>query len=69
MHKYVGGAAHSRGSSPKRQVRNTALMTATSGLGFDEARGDCEFWRRLDESAVGAHLANAAAAGDCELYH
>jgi hypothetical protein len=40
-----------------------------SGLSFDEARGDREFWGRLSESAVGAHLANAAAAGDCALYY
>ena len=26
-------------------------------------------WGRLVESAVGAHLVNAAAAGECELYY
>jgi predicted AAA+ superfamily ATPase len=50
-------------------VLNTALMTATSGLSPAEARADREFWGRLVESAVGAHLANAAATGDCELYY
>ncbi len=69
LQKFAGDAARSRGSSPKLQVMNTALMTATSGLGFDEARGDREFWGRLAESAVGAHLANAAAAGECELFY
>ena len=34
-----------------------------------EARRDHEFWGRLVESAVGAHLANAAAVGVCELYY
>jgi len=34
-----------------------------------EARADREFWGRLVESAVGAHLANAAAAGECELFY
>jgi hypothetical protein len=48
---------------------NTALMTSTSGMSFDEARRDREFWGRLMESAVGAHLANAAAAGDVELHY
>ena len=67
--KYAGDAARSRGSSPKLQVMNTALMTATSGLSFDEARADREFWGRLTESTVGAHLANAAAAGECDLYY
>jgi predicted AAA+ superfamily ATPase len=67
--KYAGDVARSRGSSPKLQVLNTALMSATSQLSFDEARGDREYWGRLTESAVGAHLANAAAAGECELFY
>lgn len=69
IQKFAGDVARSRGSSPKLQVMNTALMTATSGMSFDEARGDREFWGRLTESAVGAHLANAAAAGDVELHY
>jgi hypothetical protein len=69
LFKYAGDIARSRGSSPKLQVLNTALMTATSGLTFAEARADREYWGRLTESAVGAHLANAAAAGDCEVYY
>lgn len=69
LQKFAGDAARSRGSSPKLQVMNTALMAATSGLSFDEARGDREFWGRLVESAVGAHLANAAATGECELFY
>jgi len=67
--KFAGDVARSRGSSPKLQVLNTALMTATSGLSFDDARADREFWGRLVESAVGAHLANAAAAGECTLHY
>jgi predicted AAA+ superfamily ATPase len=67
--KYAGNAARQRGSSPKLQVLNTALMTAQSGLLPDEARADREFRRRLIESAVGAHLANAAASGLCELFY
>lgn len=69
LQKFAGDAARSRGSSPKLQVLNTALMTAVSGLSFDEARADHEFWGRLTESAVGAHLANAAAAGECEVFY
>ncbi len=67
--KYAGDAARSRGSSPKLQVLNTALMTAGSGLSLAEARGDGEVWGRLVESGVGAHLANAAAAGECTLHY
>ncbi len=69
LQKFAGDAARSRGSSPKLQVMNTALMTATSGLSFDEARADREFWGRLTESAVGAHLANARAADGYEVFY
>ena len=69
LQKFAGDAARSRGSSPKLQVLNTALMTASTGLAPDEMRADREFWGRLVESAVGAHLANAAAARDCELFY
>lgn len=67
--KFSGAAVRSRGSSPKLQVFNTALLTAQSGFSPAEARADREFWGRLTESAVGAHLANAAAGGVCELFY
>lgn len=63
LQKYAGRPVRQRGSSPKLQVFNTALMTAQSGLSPGEARADTEYRGRLVESAVGAHLANAAAAG------
>src|SRR5213079_3095864 len=69
LQKYAAAAVRQRGSSPKLQVLNTALMTAPSGMAVSEARRDREFWGRLVESAVGAHLANAAAAGGCELFY
>ena len=69
LQKFAGDAARSRGSSPKLQVLNTALMNATAGLTPDEARGDPEYQGRLVVSAVGAHLANAAASGECELFY
>jgi len=67
LQKYSGKTVRQRGSSPKLQVLNTALMTAQTGLTPAEARSDREFRGRLVESAVGAHLANAAASGTCEL--
>jgi len=67
--KFAGAAVRSRGSSPKLQVFNTALLTAQSGLTPAEARADREFWGRLTESAVGAHLVNAAATGACEVFY
>lgn len=67
--KFAGDVARSRGSSPKLQVFNTALMTATGDVSFEDARTDREYWGRLVESAVGAHLANAALRDECELYY
>ena len=67
--KYSGRIVRLRGSSPKLQVLNTALMSAQSGRSLEEARAEPEFWGRIVESAVGAHLANAAAAGECELFY
>lgn len=67
--KYAGEVVRSRGSSPKLQVLDTALFSAMAGYRFEEALADREHWGRLTESAVGAHLANAAAAGQCELFY
>jgi uncharacterized protein len=67
--KYAGDVARSRASSPKLQVLNTALMTVAAGITPDEARRDREFHGRLVESAVGAHLANAAMRGECRLHY
>jgi hypothetical protein len=69
LQKFAGDAARSRGSSPKLQVLNTALMSATAGYSPAEVRADPEYRGRLVESAVGAHLANAAACGECELFY
>jgi uncharacterized protein len=69
LQKFAGDRARRRASSPKLQVLNTALLTAQSGLTPREARADPELWGRLVESAVGAHLANAAATGVCELFY
>lgn len=67
--KFAGDTARSRASSPKLQVLNTALLSAIAGHTLESAQTDREYWGRLTESAVGAHLANAAAGGQLELYY
>ncbi|MBI2088307.1 MAG: ATP-binding protein [Deltaproteobacteria bacterium] len=67
--KYSGGRARQRGSSPKLQVMNTALMTAPSGIAFEQARKDRDYWGRVAESAVGAHLVNATRATNIEAFY
>ena len=61
--KYSSKAHRRRASSPKLNVLNTALMTASSGYTFEEAKADRSFWGRIVESAVGAHLHNTLAPG------
>lgn len=67
--KYSGTRVRQRGSIPKLQVLNTALMTATSPFTMAQAFEDRQFRGRLVESAVGAHLVNAQAAGTCEVFY
>jgi predicted AAA+ superfamily ATPase len=69
LQKFAGEPVRQRGSSPKLQVFNTALITAQSGFTRKEATSDHEYWGRVVESALGAHLTNAAAAGECELFY
>jgi predicted AAA+ superfamily ATPase len=69
LSKFARRVVRQKGSSPKLQVLNTALMTAQCGLSFEDAKDDHEFWGHLVESAVGAHLANAAALNECELFY
>ena len=69
LSKYAAQAVRRRASSPKFQVLNTALMSAQLEVSLREARRDRELWGRLVESAVGAHLANAAAIGTCRVYY
>ena len=67
--KFSGEVVRQRGSSPKFQVLNNALMTAQSAISFTEARRDPERWGRIAESAIGAHLANGAQMGEYELFY
>ncbi len=67
--KYSGGRARQRGSSPKLQVMNTGLMTAPSSIPFEQAQEDRDFWGRLVESAVGAHLVNALRGTNAEVFY
>jgi len=58
-----------KGSSPKFQVHNTALISAQMGESFEEAQQNTDNWGRLVESAVGAHLLNASIEYEFDLYY
>ncbi len=67
LQKYAGQAVRRRGSSPKLLVMNTALMNASGGVPFAEARRDHAHWGRIVETAAGAHLANGIMGTETEL--
>jgi hypothetical protein len=64
--KYSGQVVRQRGSIPKLQVFNTGLTTAQAATTFGRVRFHPEYWGRLVESAVGAHLAGAAMTGEID---
>ncbi len=67
--KFAGQRVRQRGSSPKLQVLNTALISALSSLSFAAVREDGELWGRWVESAVGAHLVNSAMGTAMEVFY
>jgi predicted AAA+ superfamily ATPase len=69
LEKYSGNVMRQRGSIPKYQVHNTALISAQQHENFNEARSNPSLWGRVTESAAGAHLLNAALASNMELMY
>ena len=69
LQKFAGQIIRRRGSSPRLQVLNTALMTVAYERTIDEALNDPAFKGRLVESAVGAHLVNAAVGKKMQVYY
>ena len=67
--KFAGQKVRQRGSSPKLQVLNTALLSTHSHLTFEAAQQERDFWGRLVESAVGAHILNSTAGTNIEVFY
>ena len=67
--KFSGKKVMQRGSSPKLQVLNTALMTSQSRFNYGSAKKDHDYWGRLVESAVGAYLLNGAEGTMVQIYY
>jgi hypothetical protein len=67
--KYAGQKVRQRGSSPKFQVHNNALITSRWDLSFEEAREDGGAWGRLVESAIGAFLVNSAKGTQASVHY
>ncbi len=69
LSKYAGQKVRQRGSSPKFQVFNTALMTALAHTTFVRIPGERDHWGCLVESAVGAHLLNSTVGTEIEVQY
>lgn len=69
LEKYAGNVLHQRASKPKFQVYNNALMNVQRAMSIDTAEQNHTIWRRVVESAVGAHLLNASVMGGYRVYY
>lgn len=64
-----GNEIKKRASSPKLQVLNTALISSQKNLSFKEAQENRDYWGRLVESTIGAHLLNSSKGKNIEVYY
>lgn len=69
LEKYAADIIRKRSSSPKFQVHNTALVSAQQNEFFDEIKEQPSKWGRMVESAIGAHLVNAAQTDGFAVYY
>lgn len=58
-----------KASSPKFQIKNTALMSALSEKTFTQIISTPAEWGRYVESAIGAHLLNFSEKGNYKVYY
>ena len=69
LQKYANDVARKRGSIPKYQVYNNALLTAYKGRSFLTDRTDTTLWGRWVESTIGVHLLGMAEEADYQVYY
>ena len=69
LEKYTPDKIRQRGSSPKFQVHNTALLSSQRNEHLSQALSKPELWGRLVESSVGAHLLNHSFIHDFNVYY
>lgn len=69
IEKYAADIIRKRSSSPKFQVHNNALISAQSNESFEEIKTQPANWGRVVESAIGAHLVNAAQVSGFKVYY
>jgi len=69
IEKFAGNVVRRKGSIPKFQVFNNALLSAQMGESFDNLISDPKKWGRLVESAIGSHLINSSITERYNLYY
>ena len=69
LQKYAGQEVRRRGSSPKLQVLNTALLSAHAPYDLESALTQRDFWGRLVESSIGAYILNGIVGSDIACYY
>ncbi len=69
LQKFSPTPLRQKASSPKLQVLNTALISAPSYCSLENAQQDGEFWQRLIECTVGAHLINTSLGTPTEIFY
>jgi predicted AAA+ superfamily ATPase len=60
LNKYSGRAIETKGTIPKFQIHNSALLSAFKGISFEEAILRPIEWGSIVESSVGSHLVGQA---------
>jgi len=68
LQKFAIDNARKRASSPKWQVQNNALLSATSTYNFKQIKADKKYWGKWVESCVGTHLL-AHTQADLEVFY
>jgi Predicted ATPase (AAA+ superfamily) len=69
LDKYAGDIIRKRGSSPKFQVYNSALISAQSNDTYEKVVVNPKLWGHLVESSVGTHLINHSISERYNLYY
>lgn len=69
IEKFAADVIRKRSSSPKFQVHNMALVSAQRNEAFSTILEKKQEWGRLVESAIGAHLINAALVYNFKVYY
>ena len=69
IQKFSGNEVREKASSPKLQICNPALAQAMGIFNLEQLKLDTELWGRTVESAIGAHLINAIAGKNIQLFY